>query len=318
MVQYGTFYDQPGKISLLLAGAIMLVLMGMTLMAYSFQIRRRDLTRRLRLIEGPPSPRQSAQDASEFPARPFSTLQSIGGAMSERDQREVARRLFALHIPAHFAARAFLVIRLGCVAGLGLGAFMLGTQLQLLAGRSLLNLLLALMFAITGWFVPALVIGRLAKARAKKAVAGLPDALELLVVCVEGGLALEDSIDRMVLELRHSNAELADEFSLTSADIKFLPNREQALMKLADRLDVPSVRSVVTTLSQSMRYGTPLAQAMRVVATEIRDDSLIAMEERANRLPTLMTLPMMLFIMPTIFLIVGGPAALRIIDAFLQ
>ncbi len=201
---------------------------------------------------------------------------------------------------------------------MGVGVWALGAQVQILAERRILLALLALMFAIVGWFIPALVIGRLAKSRAKAAAAGLPDALELLVVCVEAGLALEDGIDRMVKELRHSNPELADEFSLTAADMKILPNREEALMKLADRIDVPSVRSVVTTLSQSMRYGTPLAQAMRVVATEMRDDSLMAMEERANRLPTLMTLPMMLFIMPTIFLIVGGPAALRIIDAFLK
>ncbi len=118
--------------------------------------------------------------------------------------------------------------------------------------------------------------------------------------------------------MRHSHPSLAEELALTAADLKILPSRDQALSNLADRVDVPSVRSVATTLSQTMRYGTPLAQALRTVASELRNDSLLALEERANRLPTLMTLPMMLFIMPTIFLIVGGPAALRLMDTFLK
>ena len=86
------------------------------------------------------------------------------------------------------------------------------------------------------------------------------------------------------------------------------------MASLADRVDVASVRSVVTTLSQTMRYGTPLAQAIRVVASEMLNESLIQLEERANRLPTMLTIPMMLFIMPTIFLVIGGPSALRLLD----
>ena len=93
-----------------------------------------------------------------------------------------------------------------------------------------------------------------------------------------------------------------------------MPSRDQALANLAERVDVPSVRSVVSTLSQTLRYGTPLAQAMRVVAAQMRTEALIDLEERANRLPAIMTVPMMLFIMPVIFLIVGGPAVLRLLD----
>ena len=127
--------------------------------------------------------------------------------------------------------------------------------------------------AIVGWFVPAYFIRAMARSHAKAAANGLPEALELLVVCVEAGLSLEDGIDRMTIELEHSNPQLAEELALTSADLKILPSREAALMKLAERVNVPSVRTVVTTLSQTMRYGTPLAQAMRVVAAEMRNDS---------------------------------------------
>jgi len=101
---------------------------------------------------------------------------------------------------------------------------------------------------------------------------------------------------------------------MTAADLKIMPSQDEALSRLAARIDAPIVQSVVTTLSQTMRYGTPFAQAMRVVAGEIRNEALIRLEERANKLPTLMTIPMILFILPTIFLVVGGPAALKVID----
>ena len=144
----------------------------------------------------------------------------------------------------------------------------------------------------------------------------MPDALELLVVCVEAGLSLEDGLDRVVTELRRSQPALADELDLTLADLRILPSRDQALLNFAERIDIPNVRSVVTTLAQTLRYGTPLAQSLRVVAAEMRDDFLIELEERANRLPAYLTLPVILFLMPTIFLVVGGPAALRLFDAF--
>jgi tight adherence protein C len=168
---------------------------------------------------------------------------------------------------------------------------------------------------IGGWFFPGMVIGKLIKARTKAVVAGLPDALELLVICVEAGLAFEDGLSRIVGELERSQPALAEELGFTAADLKILPSREQALANLAERIDAPSIRSVVTTLSQTLRYGTPLAQALRMVASELRSDTLVRIEERANQLPTLMTIPMMLFLMPTIFLIVAGPAALRVMDA---
>jgi tight adherence protein C len=107
---------------------------------------------------------------------------------------------------------------------------------------------------------------------------------------------------------------LADELAMTSADLQILPSRDEALLRMADRIDVPSIRSVVTTLAQTLRYGTPLAQALRVIAAQMRDEALIQLEERANQLPALLTVPMMLFIMPTIFLIVGGPAAIQLVD----
>jgi tight adherence protein C len=188
-----------------------------------------------------------------------------------------------------------------------------------LFAKSLAAGLLAMAFpAAIGWFLPPIIIRRGVARRSRNVSAALPDALELLAVCIEAGLSLENGMQRVSGELKRSQPDLADELALTWAEINILPDRDQALANFAERVNVPSVRTVVTTLSQTLRYGTPLARSLRVVAADVRADQLTAMEEKANRLPALMTIPVMLFIMPTIFLIIGGPAALKLMDIFFK
>ena len=170
--------------------------------------------------------------------------------------------------------------------------------------------------AALGWSIPSFALGRLALNRRRAIARGLADAIELLVIAVEAGLSLEDAMHRIVVELRRSRPAIADELAITSADLKILPSRDEALRRLAERVDLPSVHSVVTTLSQTLKYGTPLAQALRVVAEELRNDGLLKLEEQANRMPVLLTVPMILFILPSLFLIIGGPAFLKVLDAF--
>lgn len=295
----------------LLLGAVLLFLGGITLISHSMQIRRTELSHRVDLIAPPPTTAKK----TATPAFQRMQLPHTPGGLPVRDQREIIRRLATLHVPAKHAMAVFDGLKglsVLAMAGLGLGV---ASAVPALAGQTTLTMLVAIAFGIGGWFLPTFVIKRLVKARTESVSAGLPDALELLVVCVEAGLALEDGLERVVSEMRHSHPPLAEELALTAADLKILPSRDQALFNLADRIDNPKVRAVVTTLSQTMRYGTPLAHALRNVAADMRNESLLELEERANRLPTLLTLPMMLFIMPTIFLIVGGPAALRVIDA---
>jgi tight adherence protein C len=155
-----------------------------------------------------------------------------------------------------------------------------------------------------------------ARRRADEAAAGLPEALDLLVVCLDSGLSLEDSLARVVSELDLARAPLAEELALTLADLQILPSRDEALGKMAERLDLPSVRTFVATLIQTLRYGTPLSHALRTIAAELRNDAMIKLEEKTNKLPALLTVPLMLFIMPTIFLIIGGPAFLRLLDVW--
>jgi tight adherence protein C len=282
---------------------------GVALIVYSVRGRQLPVSDRVEmLIATQLRPR-------DFAARLKPFLRPAHANALGRDAREIVRLYGRLGVSPLHALVAYTLTRAGFAALFAIAAFA-GAQVFFGSAHGrLLPLLIALVGIILGWIVPSFIVGHLAAKRAVNIAAGLPDALELLVVCVGAGLSLEDSMDRIVEELAHSQPALADELALTAADMKILPSRDLALANLAQRVNVPSVRSVVATLSQTMRYGTPLAQALRVVATEMRNDALIEMEARANRLPTLLTLPMMLFIMPTIFLIVGGPAALRVIDA---
>jgi len=244
---------------------------------------------------------------------PMETMEeALRGTELSVGEREIARRLRRFKIPARYASTTLLAARAWFVLCLTIGTWFLVPHL--FTALPSLRLAFAGGAGLFGWFLPILAAQWAARRRAAVVVAGLPDALELLVICAEGGLALGDGIDRIVTELQRSQPELAEELAMTAADLKIMPSQDQALARLAARIDAPIVQSVVTTLSQTMRYGTPFAQAMRVVAGEIRNEALIRLEERANKLPTLMTIPMILFILPTIFLVVGGPAALKIMD----
>ncbi len=229
---------------------------------------------------------------------------------------EVARLCRRLGIDPRHAARVLTGLRLVSAFTLAAAGFVLSRHFFAGRASAAIGMLAAGVLAVVGWLGPALLTSYRAKQRTNQVVEGFPEALELMVVCVEAGLALEQSIDRVVAELKLSRPVLATELELTSADMKILPDRDQALHNMAERTSAPSVRAVMTTLSQTLRYGTPLAQALRVAASELRNDALTRLEERANRLPTLLTLPMMLLIMPTIILIVGGPAMIRLLDAF--
>ncbi len=289
---------------------IAFILAGLCFVAYNLIEWRESLSRRVTRFK----PQQAAEvQVKRAELRPV----RLGGSMPANEEREIVRRLARYNIPAERAVMAYGLFRLA-VALVG------AVAMAILASRvgaemfSLRMMLFALLGLIVGYFVPSYVVKAMVSRRTAAIEMGLADALELLVVSVEAGLALEDALDRVVVEMRRSQPVLAEELAMTSADLKILPSRDQALTNLAERVDVPSVRSVVSTLSQTMRYGTPLAQAMRVVANELRNEMLLKLEERANKMPVMLTVPMIVFIMPSVFLIIGGPAFLHLIDIFFK
>jgi tight adherence protein C len=293
--------------------AATLVASGVLVLQQVGQSRRRRLADRIALVA--PKERPSGTEFSEAEAPQF--LSDAARAVQTPELLAAARLCRRLRVPVRHTAAALMGAR--AAAALALVAAAAAT-LHLGADDAMrpLKLLLVLALGVSGFFAPVVLLRRGAAARRRKVTRGLPDALELLVVCVEAGLALEDSLDRVTAELRANQPALAEELRITAADLKVLPDRNQAFAKLAERVDTPAIRSVVTTLSQTLRYGTPLAGALRTAAAELRNDALLSLEESAGSLPTLMTVPLIVCILPTMFLIVGGPAILRLIDIFAQ
>jgi len=299
-----------------LGGITAMIVGGATLVASAIPYNRQELGSRLRLV----SPAGAAKTPARASLLPRWTglvkLRSLGGSLSEAERRQVVRTLAWLRIGADLAVPYFILIRLLAAAALGAIAFFAAGRLFSTETAWFAPILAAIAATIAGWITPILWISSLLKRRVKSVAGGLPNALELLVVCVEAGLSLEDALKRVAHELRESQPALSDELALTWAEVNILPDRTVALGNLADRIDNPSVRSVVGVLTQGLKYGTPLAQALATGVTEMRNDQMTALDEQASRLPALMTVPVMLFIMPAIFLVLGGPATLRAIDMF--
>ncbi|WP_265530060.1 type II secretion system F family protein [Sphingomicrobium marinum] len=147
---------------------------------------------------------------------------------------------------------------------------------------------------------------------------GLPDALDLLVICAEAGLTVDAAFNRVARELGKAYPELGDEFGLTAIELGFLAERRKAFENLSKRVDLEAVRGVVTTMIQTEKYGTPLASALRVLSAEFRNERMMRAEEKAARLPAIMTIPLILFILPVLFIVILGPAACAISDNFVN
>ncbi len=161
---------------------------------------------------------------------------------------------------------------------------------------------------------PEIYLSNKATKRTKEIQKGLPDALDLLVICAEAGLTVDAAFNRVAKELGRAYPELGDEFALTAIELSFLNERRMAFNNLAYRVNLEAVKGVVTTMIQTERYGTPLASALRVLSAEFRNERMMRAEEKAARLPAIMTVPLIVFILPTLFVVILGPAACSISD----
>ncbi|EZP72640.1 Type II secretion system protein [Sphingomonas paucimobilis] len=163
---------------------------------------------------------------------------------------------------------------------------------------------------------PDLFINNKIQKRSAAIRKGIPDALDLLVICAEAGLTVDAAFSRVARELGKAYPELGDEFQLTAIELSFLTERRMAFENLATRVKLDAIKGVVTTMIQTEKYGTPLASALRVLSAEFRHERMMRAEEKAARLPAIMTVPLILFILPTLFVVILGPAACSISKAF--
>ena len=168
--------------------------------------------------------------------------------------------------------------------------------------------------AVAGFYAPNLYLKNRIDKRRTSIMQAFPDALDLLLICVEAGMSIEAAIAKVSQEMGPSSIDLAEELSLLSAELSYLPDRRMAYENLSKRTNHPGVKSVATAMTQAETYGTPLATALRVMAKENRDLRMSAAEKKASALPAKLTVPMILFFLPVLFVVILGPAILNVMD----
>ncbi|HRO48973.1 MAG TPA: type II secretion system F family protein [Hyphomicrobium sp.] len=173
-----------------------------------------------------------------------------------------------------------------------------------------MKMMYAVLAAAAGYYLPNIFIENLAQKRQQAIKIAFPEALDMLLICVQSGMSVEASFGKVAKEIAVQSIELGEELSLTAAELSYLPDRRMAFENLAARTALPSVKSVTTALIQAERYGTPVSQALRVMAKENRDIRMSEAEKKAAALPPKLTVPMILFFLPVLFLVILGPAAI--------
>ena len=292
---------------LLIVGAVLLVQMqgGDNLAARIQEVQRRAYMQ-------PDLPPAEEGDPAAGVLRPVAAV----GAFVARSGLLSLRTLTELQQTLHTA---------GLRGQSGLSLFV-GAKLMLFTG---LPLVAYLFMAQTGWWpsywmfvvMAGAVLGLLGpdavvRSKRKKYLAaldlGLPDALDMLVICSEAGLGLEAAFERVGQEISHGHPVMSGEMAMTVQEMRINSDRRLALISLGERTGLDSLKRLGSTLVQTMQYGTPLASALRTLSVEMRQELLTRFEERAARLPVLLTMPMIMFILPCVFLVVGGPAYVKL------
>lgn len=269
--------------------------------------------------------------------------QQIEGVIAESQ----ARRAKAPPLAESVASLGFAVVRAGLLSkgtvtelertlqaggfrgANGLGLFV-GSKLLLMVAmplvaylllhnvhmKSLLHIACVAGAGVVGLLLPDFVIRNIRQKYLKAVERGLADALDMMIICAEAGLALEAAIRRVSIEIVHAHPKLAEELSITSGELNMISDSRVALTNMGARTGLPALRRLGGTLVQTIQYGTPLSVALRTLATELRQETLTRYEEKAARLPVLLTVPMILFILPCVFLIVAGPIAVQVMAKF--
>lgn len=243
-------------------------------------------------------------------------LRSIGEAISgtalisEKDRRDLERAVAAAGHRPQSVVPVVLGLKVVLLVALPAAAYAVAIWRVMSGMNQILLLALALGAAIFG---PNLVLQHLHRRYVKQLRSGLADALDMMVICSEAGLGLESMVERVAVEMAPSNGAIASEFSSLANELRLLSDRRQALLNLGERTDVDGLKRLGTTLAQTLQYGTPLGQALRTLAAEMRHERLTAFEERAARLPALLVLPLTIFILPCLIVLLAGPSFVQLI-----
>ena len=259
------------------------------------------------------APLETAAQALATWARPFAALGTLivnSGLLPRKTVEALTATVAASGARPGPALSLFVGAKVALVVGLPFAALLFVNLLGIAPRTPILVIAPA---AMVGLLLPDMIVRSIRGRYLASVEAGLPGALDLMIVCAEAGLTMEVGFDRVAAEFRSSNRACAQEMQTTANEMKVLPDRRQALLNMGLRTGLPAMQSLGGTLAQSLKYGTSLTQALRTLALEVRQTVLTRYEARAARLPVLLTIPMILFILPCTFVIVAGPAAIQIL-----
>jgi tight adherence protein C len=253
-----------------------------------------------------------AEQANNAWLRLVNRIEETGLSLVDSKDEALRRKLAAAGFTASYAPRAYTLLRLVLVVGLPI----LVMALVLLSGSvpSLMKLwIMLLVSAAIGLYLPSLVIRAKADRREREIINAFPDALDLMLVCVEAGLALESSFDRVGREMAMTHPLLAEQLGTVVLELRAGRSREDALRRMAERTGADEIRAFATLLIQSTKLGTSIAQTLRVYASEMRERRRMRAEEKAHRLPVLLSIPLVACMLPVMIGVLMLPAVIRVI-----
>ncbi|CAN0626082.1 tight adherence protein C [Burkholderia multivorans] len=301
------------------------VLFGLLAVGLAWFVRRATGTRqriaqRVRLGVARAAAEDAAGDAAgNMPQRVARRVASLGERVPVVDasqRMKLAARLASAGFRERRAVSVMAGLKVVGGACLAFGAIAAGAHLPRVGEYFVFRVLFMAAAFVIGMMLPEHALGIVVSRRQKTIAAYLPDALDLLVICTNAGNSLVVAIKRVSAEMQSICPPLSDEFSVAADEMQFGADSAGALNAMAARIGLPSMRALVTTLVQSQQYGTPITQSLRVLSRTERATQIVAIEEKAAKLAPKMTLPMMLFVMPTVALIAAGPAVIRLIAVF--
>jgi tight adherence protein C len=256
--------------------------------------------------------KQKWQSMRPEPKRLFKTIVDRFNLGKDAVDGEMARKLRMAGYRGHGPVITFLAVRLIAPIAMLLIVSIYVFLLVNLDQSLVVKLGIVLAAAALGNYAPALYVRNQINKRQKEIRRAWPDALDLLLICVEAGMSIEAALQKVASEIGSQSVALAEELSLTTAEMSFLQDRRQAYENLGARTGLENVRSVVTSLIQAEKYGTPLGQSLRVLAQDGRDERMGAAEKKAAALPPKLTVPMIIFFLPVLFAVIMGPAGIQI------
>ena len=296
--------------------ALLLVTTGLMLLRQTRQQER--FATRVAMLHGQG---QKVRPAVEPAALRAAFMRAIGrlgqailrsGVLSARTRSELEHTLASAGLHGANGLAVFVGAKIMLALGLPLLAWvLLHDQVS-----GMLGMVMPAVAGILGLLAPDWLIGKKRKKYQQQLERGLPDALDMMVICAQAGLGFGAAVVRVAAELQNAYWEVAQELAQTATDLQMMSDARVALTNLGTRTGVDGYKRLGATLVQTMQYGTPLTDALRTLSVELRQELLMTLEARAARLPILLTVPTLLFILPCVFLIAGGPAIIMVMRAF--